>query len=149
MSEAFPGEFHELTPWVKKKLGDFELRCAANYLLAYAEDLLAHTIKNWRGFTENAKDRDGAFGNIPNRPTMTFLLKYFGAAVNLYLSDNNLEFIGTRIQPKAPLPSRPSRKPSEPAPAPPAPAMPCIAPPKVAEPKVYGTFAQIWGEIED
>ncbi len=126
MSEAFPGEFHELTPWVKKELGDFELRCVANYLTAYTEDLLAHTIKNWPRFTENAKDRDGAFGNIPTRPNMAFLLKFFSASVNLYLSDNHLAFIGTRIQSKAPLPTKPSQKLSEPHSAPPAPAKPYI-----------------------
>jgi hypothetical protein len=38
---------------------------------------------------------------------MTFLLKYFSAAVNLYLSDNRLEFIGSHVQPKGPLPSHP------------------------------------------
>ena len=145
MTEAFPGEFHELAPWDKKKLGDFG-RCAANYLLAYADDLLAHTIKNWQRFTEKAKYDYGWIGSIPNRPTMTFLLNYLSAAVNLYLSDNDLEFIGTHVQPKAPLPSKPSLKPTEPASAPPAPAMPCIAPPKVAEPDDGFSLKDLWSE---
>jgi hypothetical protein len=107
MVEVFPGDFHELTPWVKKKLHEFGVRCAANYLLAREEDLLTHFIKNSRGFPEAAKEPDGAWGNIPSRPSMAFLLKHFGAAVNLYLSEENLEFIGASIQPKAPLPSKP------------------------------------------
>ena len=116
ISEAFPGEWHELSAWVKKQLNDFDLRCSAGYLHNHAELLLAHTIKNWRRFTENAEDGYGAFGSIPTRPSMTFLLKYLSAAVNLYLSDTNQEFIGTRVQPKAPSPSKPSQKPSSPAP---------------------------------
>jgi hypothetical protein len=124
--EAFPGEWHELSASGKKQLHDLLQRCSGGYLHNHAEQLLAHTIKNWRRFTENARDRDGAFGSIPTRPTMPFLLKYLGAAVNLYLFDNNLEFIGTRIQPKAPLPSKPSQKRSEPALAAPAPAKPYI-----------------------
>ena len=143
MSEAFPGEWHELSAWVKKQLNDFVLLCTAGYLVNHAEMLLAHTIKNWQRFTMNAKKDYGAFGSIPSRPTMAFLLKYPGAAVNLYLSDNDLVFIGTRVQPKAPLPSKPSLKPTEPASAPPAPAMPCIAPLQA-----WGTQDDIWGDID-
>lgn len=125
-SEAFPGEWHELSAWDKKQLHNLLQSCSGGYLHNHAEQLLAHTIKNWRRFTENAEDGYGAFGSIPTRPTMPFLLKYLSAAVNLYLFNNNLEFTGTRVQPNAPPRSKPSQKPSEPAPAAPAPAKPHV-----------------------
>ncbi len=109
MNRAFPGEWHELTPWVKKQLNEFGSRCGSGYLLPHAECLLGHTIKNWLRFTEKAKQHYGWIGDEPKRPTMKFLLKYLGAAVNLYLFDHNLEFIGCHVQPKAPLPSNPSQ----------------------------------------
>jgi hypothetical protein len=147
MAEAFPGEFHELTPWAKKQLHELGGRCAANYLLAHAEKLLAYTIKHWRDFTENAKDRDGAWGNIPSRPNMTFLLKYFSAAVNLYLYDNKLEFIGSHIQPKGPLPSHPANSSSS-VPKSVQSTAPCR--PEVAEDPVSDmTYAEMWADDDE
>ena len=114
MDAAYKGQWHDLSAREKKGLREIAERCSVPGLRYYAEDVVCHAIKNWSRFTARAKSEEGAYG-IPDKPTVDFLQKYIRVAVNLYLFDNNLEFIGTRVQPEVPEPSKPQVTISEPA----------------------------------
>jgi hypothetical protein len=90
MALSYPGESFALTPAEKGMLRSFAETCGP----VPAEDVLDHVIQLWDYFPETVVRDHGIYlPNVPERPTMPFILKYATCAVNSWLETNRL-FIG-------------------------------------------------------
>jgi hypothetical protein len=87
---SYPGTSFGLTPAVKGMLRHFADACRP----APAEDVLDHVIQFWEFFPASVVRDHGVYlPNVPERPTIPFILKYTECAVNSWLETNRL-FIG-------------------------------------------------------
>jgi hypothetical protein len=141
MAEAYPGEWHQLSPKDKKRLHDYATQCAQGKLLYEAERILECAIKNWTAFRYAAEAEQSAF-NTPAKPNIDFLIRYLPTAVNKYLNENNLEYVNFNVRPEE-TPTLKCIDPPKPAPTIPAPTL------MKSEPFYKPTWAELMADPED
>lgn len=80
-AEVYGGFQPSLTLKHKKQLNDFAKRCPEGE----AGSIVEYLVRNWIAFAKTAETKAGLY-RVPSEPSIDFLLRNIGIAVNMYLT---------------------------------------------------------------